>query len=132
MGHGYKHGAGGSPIGLNFKVVGGVAKPANPVENTIWINTDEAIQQYIFSSEEPENPTEGMVWIATGTSSAVAFNAFKKNGMLVYPLYAQQYMDDEWISVATEIYQASLVPVLLSLTYRPNSPLFPVASISTK
>lgn len=40
--------------GLNFKIVGGVARPQNPKENTIWINTDMATGEYVFRAE-PNN-----------------------------------------------------------------------------
>lgn len=38
---------------LNFRVIGGVERPANPQENTIWINTDLSVEKYIFSATEP-------------------------------------------------------------------------------
>lgn len=39
--------------GLNFKLVGGTAQPADAKENTIWVNTDEEIHGWAFG---PENP----------------------------------------------------------------------------
>lgn len=39
--------------GLNFKLVGGTAQPADAKENTIWVNTDEEIHGWAFA---PENP----------------------------------------------------------------------------
>ena len=39
--------------GLNFKVVGGTTQPASPKENTIWVNTNVTIHDYIFSTDEP-------------------------------------------------------------------------------
>lgn len=52
MGKGFKSGVStGAP--LNFKVVGGTTAPANPKENTIWVNTDTDINGYIFSGEDP-------------------------------------------------------------------------------
>ena len=73
---------------LNFKVVGGTSEPANPEENTIWVNTDEEIVAWQFGDypnpgwEEPE----GKVFINTKTTSDVSspsFNALKKNGICV-------------------------------------------------
>ena len=40
-------------VELNFEVVGGTTEPVNPVENTIWINTDTEITNWFFS---PSNP----------------------------------------------------------------------------
>lgn len=89
-------------VELNFKVVGGTTEPSNPTENTIWVNTDTEITSWIFSSTEPENPVEGMVWFSTGTSSSVAFNALKKNGITVYPLSAKQLIGGVWKGVTAK------------------------------
>lgn len=51
MAKGFKHGTGGAP--LNFKVVGGTDQPANPSENTIWVNTDQKINGWYFGADEP-------------------------------------------------------------------------------
>lgn len=91
--------------GLNFSVVGGLTQPADPKENTIWVETDAAITSYIFSATEPEEPEEGMVWFATGTASTVEFNALKKNGIQVYPLYAKQYVGGTWVDVTAKSWQ---------------------------
>lgn len=91
--------------GLNFQVVGGIIAPSNPRENTIWVNTATKITSWFFSATEPENLAEGMVWISVGTSSEVAFNALKKNGIEVYPISAKQYIDGELVSVETQSYQ---------------------------
>ena len=90
--------------GLNFDVVGN-PQPANPSNNTIWVDTDAEITSWIFSAAEPENPTEGMVWISTGTASSVAFNALKDNGITVYPMSASQHIDGAWVSKVAKTYQ---------------------------
>lgn len=207
----------GGGAGLNFKVVGGTSAPASPKENTIWVNTDDEITGWVFSTKRPidivdsylattyvnsygaallveadfkpdttytmtfegvagqkfyvnenfagykvttvtsgrntvafttkselstENSNQyttgkgwvvlknnanlesapvfnklrivegdkdidpsGMVWISTGTSSAVAFNALKKNGIQVYPLSAKQYIGGAWVDVTAKSYQ---------------------------
>ena len=97
-------GFGGGGANLNFKIVGN-PQPASPRENTIWIDTDEKITSWIFSATAPESPEEGMVWISIGTSSAVEFNALKKNSMLVYPLSAKQYVSGVWGTVEAQSYQ---------------------------
>lgn len=38
---------------LNFNVVGGTTQPTNPIENTIWVNTDMDITKWYFSNDEP-------------------------------------------------------------------------------
>ena len=90
---------------LNFKIVGGIAEPFYPKENTIWVLTENEINGWIFSAKEPETKTEGMVWICTGTSSPVEFNALKNNCVQVYPISAKQYIDGAWVSKTAKSYQ---------------------------
>ena len=47
----------------------------------------------------------GQVWIETGTSSPVAFNALKKNGIEVYPISAYQYVNGAWVDKTAKSYQ---------------------------
>ena len=49
----------------------------------------------------------GQVWIPTGTSSAVEFNALKKNGIAVYPIAAKQYVSGAWVDKPVEFHQNS-------------------------
>lgn len=105
---------GGQP--LNFKVVGGTAAPAAPAENTVWVNTDAQITSWAFAPAQPESPAGGMVWIATGTNSTLAFNALKKNSIMVYPQSARQYVGGAWVSKEAQIFQGgswiSTIPYL--------------------
>lgn len=95
----------GGGAGLNFEVVGGTTQPAAPTENTIWVNTDTAISEWVFSAEQPASPTEGMVWFQTGISAAAAFNALKKNNMTVYPTGCKQYESGAWVNQTAKTYQ---------------------------
>jgi hypothetical protein len=96
---------GGGGGGLAFRVLGGTSAPSNQKPNDIWVNTGEEITSYIFSATEPEGYANGMVWITIGASSPVAFNALKKNGVMVYPLSAKQYIDGAWVDVTAKSYQ---------------------------
>jgi hypothetical protein len=96
-------GAGGG--GLNFQVIGSLQPPVSPKENDIWINTDTPITGYDFNATQPADSMEGMVWIAVGTSSPVAFNALKRDSVMVYPLSAKQYIGGAWVSVEAKSYQ---------------------------
>ena len=91
-------GGGGNP--LNFKVVGN-PQPTNPKVNTIWLNTDTPINGYQFAAEQPEGMQPGEVWIITGTASQLAFNALKKNTVMVYPLSAKQMQADGTLADVT-------------------------------
>ena len=91
--------------GTNFNVVGSTTAPANPSENTIWVNTNVGIPSWTFSSTQPTAPTEGMVWFVVSTSSVVEFNALKENSIQVYPVRAKQYVSGTWKSVEVKCYQ---------------------------
>lgn len=91
---------------LNFEVVGGTTRPTNPVENTIWANTDTEITGWAFSAETPDSPTDGMVWFFTAPNSSVKFDAFNKNSMIITPMSAFQYISGVWAKIdSVEIYQ---------------------------
>jgi len=105
MAKGFKHGGGGSAAAsLNFKVVGGTSRPSAPAENTIWVNTATEISSWVLSPVQPE-AASGLAWITMGSASAAAFNALKKNGIMIYPIAAKQYVDGAWANKAAEIYQ---------------------------
>lgn len=101
---GGKSGSGGG-ADLNFAIIGGTVMPETAAENTIWVNTDVAITDWCFSATAPESPTEGMVWITIGTTSAVSFNALKKNCIQVNPLTVSQYVESTWVTKEARSYQ---------------------------
>ena len=51
---------------------------------------------------------EGMVWISTGVSNTVAFNALKKNGILLNPTSAKQYVNGAWVEKTAKSYQGGV------------------------
>ena len=102
MAKGFKHGAGGTS--LNFKVVGN-PQPADPKENTVWVDTDAKITSWAFQTEQPENVSEGSVWLNIDIASTRNFNALKKNAVQVYPVSAKQYISGEWVNKTAKIYK---------------------------
>lgn len=48
----------------------------------------------------------GDVWIITGTSSTIAFNALKKNGIQIYPISAKQYVNGAFVNIEAMSYQS--------------------------
>lgn len=76
---------------------------AVPRENTIGVVTDR-VDRWVFSPREPEQPEEGLLWITTGNASAAAFNALRKNGILLCPVQAQQYIDGLWQRISAGSY----------------------------
>lgn len=106
MGIAYLHGnGGGGNAGFNFRVIGGTSAPSNPKPNDIWVNTETKITSWYFSEERPTAYEEGTVWITTDSTSSVAFNALKKNGIMVYPMSAKQYISGAWVYKKAKIYQ---------------------------
>ena len=102
----YMHGFGGG-TGMNFRVRAYASEellPATERENTIAVITDQKITQWEFSPSAPGNPVEGMVWFLTGTTSPAAFNALKKNSVMIYPLSAKQYVGGSWIDKTAKSY----------------------------
>lgn len=89
---------------LNFSVVGN-PKPANPTENTIWLDTDADITGWDISPVQPEILPEGMVWISTGAESEITFNALKENAIQVMPLSAMQCIGGALVDKPAQIYQ---------------------------
>ena len=98
----YGFGSGGAA--LNLSVVGN-PKPSSPKANTIWLDTDAHISNWIFSPAQPISAHEGMAWIVAGTLGNISFNALKQNGIIVYPASAKQYVGGVWKSVVAQIYQ---------------------------
>ncbi|MBQ4651899.1 MAG: hypothetical protein IJB78_04205 [Oscillospiraceae bacterium] len=98
------HNMTGGGAGLKLKVVGGTAAPANPRENTVWVDTDTEIEGWAFSSAQPESPKEGMLWFKTGTTSSAAMNIDKKNSVMLYPTKCRQYVGGAWTSKIAKTY----------------------------
>lgn len=98
-------GSGGSEAVLNFEVVGGTAAPANPSENTIWMNTDQNITGWYLSHSEPTEPSEGMAWICLGAFGDTEFNALKENGIQIFLIAGYQYINHVWEKKPIECYQ---------------------------
>jgi hypothetical protein len=97
----------GTSSGVNFSVVGSATQPISPSENTIWVETDVEISNWIIASidQVPDEPIEGMVWIKDSSASAGEFNAIKENALQVYPAAAMQYIAGEWVTKILQIYQ---------------------------
>lgn len=91
---------------LNFEVVGGTTQPENPVENTIWVNTEQEITGWCFSTENPTELVEGFVWFCTGATYATTFNALKEINVIQVPIVSsKQYVAGALINVDTKVYQ---------------------------
>lgn len=120
-GHG-NLGGGGSSGGLNFTLIASETQPNNPAENTIWINSNVAINGWAFASAAPTGAREGAVWIQTTTDSTVAFNAAKKGVLMVYPLMCKQHINGAWTEVTAKSYINGAWRDWLVYLYSPGNP----------
>lgn len=102
--HGF--GSGGAP--LNFNVVGGLTQPADPKENTIWVRTSTNVSSWTLASTAPSSPESGMVWIEISLPGTRVFNALKKNGIMLCPVSAWQYLSGKWTELTAKIYQGGV------------------------
>ena len=99
-------GGGGVGGGSELTVVGGATRPVKAAQNTIWVNTNVTVTNYILSATEPEAPVEGMVWITIGDVGLTkSTSSVGDNWVTVYPLIANQRIAGKWTLVTAEIYQ---------------------------
>lgn len=123
-------GVSGKFEGRNFTVVGGTEQPANPIENTIWVNTDTEIVEWTIISEHeiPTNPVEGMVYITYVGTSAGRFSVFKDNGLWLCVKEAKQYISGEWDAKALSIYKngewIQMFSAFINVTYTAGTKCF--------
>lgn len=90
---------------LNFELTGGIAPPAAPGENTIWVETSVGFPSWAFSYAPPVNPADGMLWIKTADTGHAPFNALKKNALVLSGAAAFQYVSGVWQSRHAKIFQ---------------------------
>lgn len=89
--------------GLNLKVVGGTTQPANPQENTIWVNTTTGITGYVLSPTRPENGTDGLVWLKTA-DTGVEINVGRKNAVLLHLASGMLHSGGKWLNINAFVY----------------------------
>lgn len=94
---------------LNFTVVGGTTRPANPANNTIWINTSTAISRWSFKSTAVPTYTmeNGYVHIVSAMTNDTGhtLNALKTNGIHILISGVYQRENDVWNKKEAYIYQ---------------------------
>ena len=111
---------GGAP--LNFKVVGGTSQPANPKENTIWVNTSVGISSWGMIKDIAPNWSvpEGTVYIfieaAAGGSESV-FNALKSNEISLRLIGAKQYVGGAYVNKEVKLYQNGAWHLIITDNY---------------
>ncbi len=89
---------------LAYKIIASTTEPANPKENTFWVQTNTPCDSYAFSTSEP-TPQDGKVWIITNRTSNYTFNAHEKNEMIVNPTGIKQYENGAYVTKFAKIYK---------------------------
>ena len=97
--------SGGGGTSLNFKIVGGKTQPENPKANTIWVDTDLDIVNYIFGCDTPSELALGTTWFQIGNAGKAKFNILKKNVIELNLAACKQYIGDKLTSMNAWIYQ---------------------------
>lgn len=94
---------------LNFTVVGGTTRPANPAKNTIWINTSTAISRWSFKGTAVPTYTmeNGYVHIVSAMTNDTGhtLNALKTNGIHILISGVYQRENNVWNKKEAYIYQ---------------------------
>lgn len=79
MGIGFKHGSSGGGEQLNFTVINSTSEPTYPVENTLWLDNNWALNCWTFGPELPLRKSKNINFVTypyasgTNTSSGVTF-----------------------------------------------------------
>lgn len=123
-------GAGG---GIDLYIVGGTTRPASPRENTIWVETSDAITGWEVGYNRPTTAPEGSVFIYTSgaastTDMDISGNAgrARKQIVKITPTYGYQYISGAWASKQIKMYvNGTWVDSVVALYDRGTySPLF--------
>jgi hypothetical protein len=90
---------------LNFYVVGGETRPSDPKENTIWIQTNVPILEWVFSEAEPASPPDGMVWVELG--NGLSLDAIDDEENLIHLSFkkVRQRINGAWDKPPTSFFQ---------------------------
>lgn len=109
MNTGFKGAISSIPAGtnLNFEVVGGTTQPANPKENTIWVNTSADITSWVFSAETPTSPANGTVWVRTVQSGEIGLNVLKQNEINIFLAGVRQYLSGTWATKTAAVFSGN-------------------------
>lgn len=107
-------GGGGAVGGSEFVIVGGTVRPSKATENTVWVNTDVEITDYVLSAAEPESPVSGMLWLQIADESDCKISAPVGGDYInLYIKVAKLYVGGAWEDKDFEIYRGGawlLVP----------------------
>lgn len=96
---------------LNFEIISSITEPTNPIENTIWINTDIKIGEWQILKDEPTTRVNGNelaigdIWLMNENFRAVSFNPLKQNNLKMFIHTPKQWNGTSWDTKDGYIYQ---------------------------
>ncbi len=82
-----------------FRIVSGTVQPAAPAPNTIWIDTDIPIPEWVVGESTPNDADEralGSLWIEIGTRSVANISIQQETQKLFIPMkaaYMKKYIE---------------------------------------
>lgn len=129
--------SGGASGGMNFKIVGGIAQPTKPAENTIWIKTSTNITDYQFTNTAPTKRsngaamTGGEIYITVGTASNGELNISKNGVMMVYPTRVYQLVDGIWNLLSAQTYKNGTWNAWRLFYWYENTAYLPITNTGT-
>ena len=110
----------GSGIDCNIKNYESYASlPSIAQQNSLGIITDVQFTSYGLGKVNPfiyyQNATPGCLWICTSDFAPFGFNLLVNNYFQVYPVRAEQFIDNVWVIKDMYIYQSEWKPVEFAL-----------------
>lgn len=92
--------------GLNLTILASVEQPPSPVENLVWINTDTAIPNWYWQTDEPAagEKKEGVLWITINALATNKLDLLRNNNLVVGFGTPRQYKNGNWETVGGKIY----------------------------
>lgn len=90
---------------LNFRVYTADPAPATGRGNDICVISDSPMKNWILSPNNPSGAprSAGDVWIQYAAEGDT-FDALKTNSLMIAPLFAYQYIDNQWVEKDFKIF----------------------------
>ena len=95
----------GSGLPLDLEVIGGTTQPAQPAENTVWLNTSIEIGEVYLQENQPSDPAAGDVWIDT-SAEGTTLEVMQSPYLEIEIGTVKQYNGTAWSAPDVQVYKA--------------------------